>query len=144
MIVLTKCVECFSFLIDLFLQYFNKVVYVFLLRVVLILRDKYPIWNFEDTCDLIIKTVPDLPHNRIVLKIKYYTCSFYVFHYSSWEVGFKFWIQIEQTGFPDWMFLLSSNLQRNSALMHKVSAQIPKAFNQHGITKIYLTHKFKN
>lgn len=24
--------------------------------------------SVEDTCDLIIKTVPDLPHNRIVLK----------------------------------------------------------------------------
>ena len=40
------------------------------------------------------------------------------------------------------LFLLRgvrSNLQRNATLMCKVSAQIPKAFNQHGITRNYLS-----
>ena len=40
-------------------------------------------------------------------------CLFYALHYSSYSeqgVGFKFWMDIEQADFTDWMSFLSSNL----------------------------------
>ena len=57
-------------------------------------------------------------------------------------LGFKIWMQIDQSDLTEYIYFLSSNIIDKSVLIQKPSAHVPKGLNLHEIAEKAI-HYFK-